>query len=103
MEVNVGKNKVFINKIEKEINNNQKYCDVVEEIVDLNKSSNSNDSVEDKLEKLFNTTGYIFNTNVKIITSDKVFQTKIAGKVNNHLITMDNDIIDISSIKDIVY
>ncbi len=31
------------------------------------------------------------------------YETKIAGKVNNYLITMDNDVIDISTIKDVIY
>ena len=97
------KNKVFVNKSKRKIDNNQKYCEVVEEIVDFNNDDNSSLSIDDKLQILFNTPGYIFNTNVKIITNDKVYQTKIAGKVNNHLITMDNDIISISSIKDIIY
>ena len=96
------KNKVFVNEINKTINNNQKYCDVKEEVNDFNIIDNSL-SVDEKLDKLFNTNGYIFNTNVKIITSDKIYNTKIAGKVNNHIITLDNDIIDISIIKDIIY
>ena len=96
------KNKIFVNKINKSINNNQKYCDVLEETEEVNNIDN-NLSVEDKLDKLFNSSGYVFNTNVKIITSDKIYKTKIAGKVNNHVITLDNDIIDISSIKDIIY
>ncbi len=96
------KNKIFVNKINKNINNNQKYCDVLEEVKEINNIDNSI-SIDEKLDKLFNTNGYIFNTNVKIITSDKIYQTKIAGKVNNHIITLDNDIIDISSIKDIIY
>ena len=29
MEVKVNNKKVFVNKINKQINNNQKYCDVV--------------------------------------------------------------------------
>ena len=96
------KNKIFVNKINKNINNNQKYCDVLEDVKEINNIDNSI-SIDEKLDKLFNTNGYIFNTNVKIITSDKIYQTKIAGKVNNHIITLDNDIIDISSIKDIIY
>lgn len=97
------KEKIYVNKIEKNINNNQKYCDVNEKEINNYERVDNNLNVEDKLKKLFNTNGYIFNTNVKIITKDRTYQTKIAGKVNNHLITLDNDIIDISSIKDIVF
>ena len=103
MEVNLRKEKVYINKIIKEIKNNQKYCCVNEEIEDNSKREENDLDVEDKLKKIFNTNGYVFNTNVKIVTNNKTYQTKIAGKVNNHLITLDNDIIDISSIKDIFF
>lgn len=97
----MNKEKIFVNN-SKTINNNQKYCNV-NEFVEDNKQINNNLSVNEKIEKLFNKIGYVFNTNVKIITDNKVYQTKIAGKVNNHLITLDNDVIDISTIKDIIY
>ena len=93
------KEKVYINKIDKKILNNQSYCDVSEKeeiiINDL--------SVQDKLNKLFNTNGYVFNKEVKIITNNKTYNTKIAGKVGHNIITLDNDIINIKCIKDIIY
>ena len=92
------KKEIFVNRIDKIINNNQEYCDVIE-----NNDNVININIDDKIDKLFNTNGYVFNKEVKIITSDKEYLTRIAGKVNNHLITFDNDIIDVSSIKDIVY
>ena len=100
------KNKIFQNKIDKQINNNQKVFDVKEEIkTDIennigNKKENLN--VREKIDKLLNRNGYVFNVDVEIITDKKIYNTKIAGKVNNHLITLDNDIICINEIKDIV-
>ena len=95
------KGKLYVKKNDKTINNNQDYCNIEEssnKIVNIN-----NESVIDKIEKLFNINGYIFNKDVEIITINKKYNTRIAGKVNNHLITMDNDIINILDIKDIKY
>ena len=112
----VKKNKVYVNKIDKKINNNQSYYD----ISDINNNSykikesnigeeikngvieNDNTSVREKISQIFKRNGYIFNVNVKIITNKKEYNTKIAGKVNDHIITLDNNIININDIKDIV-
>lgn len=97
------KKSIFIDNNNKIIDNNQKYCEV-EEVIDTSELvNNSNINIDDKLDKLFNQNGYVFSNDVRIITNDKTYQTKIAGKVNNYLITMDNDVIDISTIKDVIY
>ena len=85
------------------MDNNQNYCDVLEKKEEVIKENDSKKSVSEKLEQLFNTNGYIFNVSVKIITNNKTYDTKIAGKVNNHLITLDNNIININDIKDIIF
>lgn len=97
------KEKIYVNKINKKIDNNQSYCDVHKEENMVIKHVDNGLSVEEKLKKLFNTNGYIFNVDVKIITDNKTYNTKIAGKVGNSIITLDNDIIHISDIKDIIY
>ncbi len=81
--------------------NNQKSCEVEEKVI--NEDAVVDISVDAKIDKLFNTNGYVFSKNVEIVTNDKVYNTTIAGKVNNHIITLDNDIIKISDIKDIKY
>jgi len=96
------KGKVFVNKIEKNLKNNQDYCEVVEND-DRKVLSNINENIEDKIDRLFNTNGYIFNVDVKIITDNKIYNTKIASRVGNNLITLDNNIIEINDIKDIVF
>lgn len=92
------KNKVFVNKINK-VKNNQVSCEVEEGEVVLEPSL----TVTEKLDKLFNTNGYIFNVNVKIVTDNKTYDTKIANRIGNNIITMDNDIICIKKIKDIIF
>ena len=113
------KPKVFANPIEKRLYNNQEVFDSETNIESNNIDSlrnnniNNNDylyieeddyrnlSIVDKIEKLLNRNGYIFNVDVIIKTKDRVYKTKIAGKVNNHLITLDNDIINIDDIIDL--
>ena len=105
------KNKIFVGKIEKNISHNQRVYDINGEnnnIINIEKNSSQNKkisdslSVKEKINELLNRNGYVFNVDVKIITYNKEYNTRIAGKVNNHLITLDNDIINISDIKDIV-
>ena len=94
------KNKVFANKINGEINNNQKMCEVERNEKTIKKDKLT---VEEKLDKLFNTNGYIFNINVQIITDLKTYYTKIVSCIGNNIITIDNDVINIDDIKDIIY
>lgn len=102
------KNKIFINKIERRIDNNQKSVNVIENMESYEQQKNditingNNLTVNEKIDALLNRNGYVFNLNVKIITDKKDYLTRIAGKVNNKLITLDNDSIYISDIKDII-
>ncbi len=98
------KNKIFVNKIDGRINNNQKSFDINNSSInDVKKNNEYNElTVNEKIDKLLNRNGYVFNVNVKIITDKKEYQTRIAGKVNNHLITLDNDVININDIEDII-
>ena len=57
---------------------------------------------QEKIMKLINRNGYIFNVDVDITTDDNKYHTRIAGIVNNHLITLDRNIIDIRDVKDII-
>ena len=99
------KPKVFANRIDKNINNNQTVFDSSKDdfeiIEDL--KLEGNESVIDKIKNLLNDKGYIFNKDVTIKTQDKKYNTHIATIVNNHIITLDNDIINIDDIIDIKY
>lgn len=88
------------------INNKKVYYASQEEKLFRNsqKVNNINDniSVEDKIRKLFKSSRYIFNIDVVIKTNKKDYDTKIAGKVKNSLVTVDNEIIPIVEINDII-
>lgn len=66
------------------------------------KDLDSSMSVEDKIKKLFKSSRYIFNIDVIIKTDKKVYDTRIAGKVKNSLVTIDNEVIPIIEINDII-
>ena len=84
--------------------NNKKICylsDKDNNIVNVYRN-NDNFSVEDKIKKLFKSSRYVFNINVLIKTDKKDYDTKIAGKVKNSLVTVDNEVIPIVEINDII-
>lgn len=93
------KKKIYVNKITSKIGNNQESCKVEEK----NNVKIDNISVQDKLDRLLNTNGYIFNKKVNIITNSKTYETNIASLIGNNIVTLDNNIININDVKDIVY
>lgn len=64
--------------------------------------NNSLTTVEEKIRKLLKSSRYIFNIEVEIKTSKKTYNTKIAGKVKNSLVTVDGEVIPIVDIEDII-
>ena len=88
----MNKKKIYVNKINEKVGNNQTSYEIKDE-----------ETIEDKLEELFSTNGYIFNVNVKIVTDDKTYDTKIASRIGDNIITLDNDVIRIDDIKDIIF
>lgn len=116
---------VFANKISKEINNNEKVYstkkeDVKEEkreekikevkkdnkiIVKKNKENKlnqpENEKITKKINEIFKTKKYIYKIPVKIKTNDDEYIKNIIGKNSKNLITIENELINIESIKDI--
>ena len=54
------------------------------------------------VNELFSTYSYIFNLDVLIKTPKKDYKTRIAGRVGNNLITLDNDVIPINEVIEII-
>ncbi len=100
--------KVFANKIEKTMTNNEKvYVASREEIVEEKRESKIDRldlrgmNVNQKIKSIFNSKNYIYKANV-VITRDGVKEKKkVIGKNGNNLITIDNEIIEINDIEDI--
>ena len=83
------------------INNNKKsYCSFIDSRVEVDNFINNEDGEEpiDFINRLSKSGSYIFNKDVIIETKDKKYNTRIAGKLGNRIITLDNDSININDI-----
>lgn len=99
---------VFANKIDHKVNNNKEYSYGSEEVInDNNKEKNIEKiknitlNVEQKINKIFSSSKYIYKIDVKIKTKDSEYTKRIIGKNNKNLITKDNELIPIDNIIDI--
>ncbi len=109
MESDKVKNKlprVYQNPLNRKINNNMRvYYDQASNNVVVDSKpifkSNEKQDVNKKIAELFSRNGYIFNLDVIIRTTDEVMETKIAGKIKNYIITLDNKVIPIANIIEI--
>lgn len=107
--------KVYANKIDKEIKNNEFVAysrndrldnrEIIEEDGDnssiLSKELSGN--VNQKIRDIFNSKNYIYKADVVISLKDKKITKRIVGRNNNYLITYDNELIPITEIVDIDY
>lgn len=92
--------KVYQNKNIGNINNDQEYY------YSLNKSPKQNNTnnkinIKEKVNKLFESSKFIYKIKTIVITKDGEKETTIIGKTNQDLITIDNNLIPISDIIDI--
>ena len=89
--------KVFQNKIDKKINNNESIYysnNKKEEVIDSK-------TVLQKINEIFSSPNYIYKANVEITLKDKKVTKRIIGRNKNYIITMDNNLIPINDIIDI--
>ena len=81
-------------------NNNQKYY--YEKVSNVNKVKNIDNkkdlTILEKIDKIFKTKGYAFNVPVTIEFAGKRLDTYLALRKNNSIITLDNEVIPISTI-----
>lgn len=100
--------KMYQNKINKNITNRQEvFSTISKNIEERNgikkevRKIKDTFSIEQKIYNIFNSRDYIYKADVTIITDNGIFDKRIVGKNRNNLITMDNEYIPISSIRDI--
>ena len=94
--------KMYKNNISKNIKNNKTMDYVVsnktvidDKNIDIN---DSNIDVNKKINDLLESNRHLFNVSVVIKTKDREYKTRIAGKIRNYIVTLDNDIIFIKDI-----
>ena len=101
--------KMYRNKINKEITNNDKVFSTM-----FNRNNNTvsdnernikidrrNKTVEQKIAEIFNSPNYIYKIDVIIKTDNESLSKRIVGKTKTNLITIDNEYIPINTIRDI--
>ena len=94
----MDKPKVFKNKINKSIKNNENI---------FYSKKKENDEIQDsrniiqKINDIFASPNYVYKANVKIKTKDDIITTRIIGRNKDYIITMDNKLIPIKDIIDI--
>lgn len=93
--------KVYQNRNIGNINNDQEFFYSAKVEQQNNKSNYSSINIDYKINNLFKSNKYIYKINVNIKTKSRDFDTTIIGKMNNNLITIDNDLIPIKDIIDI--
>lgn len=97
---------IYANKIDKKILNN-KTCSVTtnkeekEEINDRNIKIEPN--INQKINAIFSSPKYVYKADVIILTNEGERTKKIVGKNGNNLITIENELINIDTIKDIKF
>lgn len=101
--------KMYRNKIEKEISNNEKtFSTMYNNKITVEKEDRSTITktrkiytVEQKIADIFNSPNYIYKIDVVIVTDRETQTKRIVGKTKTNLITMDNEYIPINTIRDI--
>ena len=89
------KSNMYHNKIDKQFTNNSIFYSTLEK---NNKVFESND-IRKKIQNIFNSN--IYRVNVHILLDSGLITRKVIGIYNNNLVTIDNEYIPISNIKDI--
>lgn len=93
------KPEIFKPEIGKIDNNKKAYYSFLEDRLDIKTDEyEENDDVITFMNKLARSGSYIFNKDVIIVTKDKKYETRIAGKLGNRIITLDNDSIKVDDI-----
>jgi len=84
----------------KEFNNNRSVFASYKDNVMSNKVYDTND-IRKKINNIFSSNNFIYRTKVNILIDDQILTKKVVGVYNNNLVTIDNEHIPISMIKDI--
>lgn len=101
--------KLFANKIEKNLENNENYFYSANKELEPEEVRESKDlrfivhgeNIQQKIQSVFASPKYVYKADVDITLKDGKVSKRIIGKNMTHLITIDNELIPISDIIDI--
>ena len=89
---------VFPGEIDENVHNTQEIFNSLEKQEDRH---DDNLSIEAKINRIFNSPNYIYKKDVLIKMHNQNIKKTIIGKTANNLLTLDNEMINISDIEDI--
>ena len=99
--------KMYQNKINKPVSSIQKVYSTIEkkntetESNLMRSTRYSTMSIDQKIDNIFNASDYVYKADVTIVTDTETIKKRIVARNKNNLITMDNEFIPISIIRDI--
>lgn len=98
--------RMYQNKINKKIPSIQKVYSTFDKRDDKSTDSNmdirySSISIDRKIDNIFNAYDYVYKADVTIVTDKDIFKKRIVARDKNNVITIDNEYIPISIIRDI--
>lgn len=95
--------KMYHNKINKTVNSIQKVYSSIENHKnnELRQNKYSSISIDQKIEQIFKEKDFVYKADVEIITDAETIKKRIVARNQNNLITIDNEYIPISIIRDI--
>ena len=95
--------KVFVNQINKKLNNNENvyYSKEERSTVNEEKKEMLEGNIHQKLNRIFNSPKYVYKADVEIKLKDRTVKKRVVGKNGNYLITIENELIPIQDIIDI--
>ena len=93
------KPKMYRGDVRKDFNNNRSIYASYNDRKEIRVYDSS--EVRKKIDEIFSSSTFIYRTKVNIVMDGEVLTKKIIGVYNNNLVTIDNEQIPISMIKDI--
>lgn len=97
--------KVFVNKIDKRINNNKEvfysYIDKNQKPDIIKEEKIEKDSIMDKINSLFASLNFVYKLDVVITTKDGILNESIIAMTGNNLLTIEGKKINVEYIIDI--
>lgn len=96
--------KMYQNKVNKNINSIQKVYSTYGDHRDAKMNDDvkySSVSIDKKIDNIFNSYDYVYKADVTIVTDKETIKKRVVARNKNNIITIDNEYIPISVIRDI--
>lgn len=96
--------KVFANKIDHELKNNEcVFCSFNRKEEQINRPLVKGITIMQKIKSIFLSPIFVYKAKVDIVTDEGILKKEIVGYNKNNIMTINDEIIPISKIKDIYF